>query len=360
MVATRRDEERVSPSAASVRISGVGVEVPSNVVTTLDVERRAALVERFGVERGWLEQVTGVRERRWADPDDQPSQFAALAGWKALADAGADPLSIDTLIYTGITRDCLEPATANLVADALGARGARVFDVTNACNSLIDGIDIADALIRAGKARRVLVTSGEHASTTINWRAHSIQEMLQSVTGFVIGDGGGAVVVEASDDPQRGVRQREFRSDPTHWRHAVAGRFRSPTQACTTCGGTLDYHFRCSAREVFAAAFRLLSSAMEAVLERTGWSWDELDVVFCHQPSKRFIDNGIEQLGEPARRILREKLWSTAERFGNMSTCSLPLAMAEARAAGALVPGKKALLLTAASGVSAAAMTVIW
>src|SRR5213594_4926931 len=157
-------------SVSTVRITGVGVELPADVVTTAEVEERAGLRERFGLEPGWLEHVTGVQTRRWASPEVQPSELATAAGRKALARAGLDPLEVDTLVFAGITRDCLEPATANLVADAVGARHARVFDLVNACNSLIDAIDVGDSLIRTGKARRVLVTTGERASWSINWK----------------------------------------------------------------------------------------------------------------------------------------------------------------------------------------------
>jgi len=345
-------------SVRGTRITGIGAEVPPDIIPTAEVEERAGISERFGFEPGWLERVTGVRERHWAAPDVQPSELATLAGRKALEDAHVDPLEIDTLVFTGITRDCLEPATANLVAEALGARNARVFDLINACNSLVDGIDVADSLIRSAKARRVLLTTGERASLAINWQARTVDEMLKSVAGLVVGDGGGALVVEPSDDPERGFRAREFRSDATQWRHAVGGQFRVSTQACEICGSLLDRRFMCDGRSLFAAAFSLLRPTMELVMEQTGWAYEDLDVVFCHQPTKRFVDNGIRLLGDAA--VAGAKLWTIADRFGNMSTCSLPLAMAEARDAGALVPGAKVLMLAPSSGVSAAAVTMVW
>src|SRR5207247_5966655 len=112
-------------------ITGVGAEIPSRVVTSAEVEARAR-IERFGFERGWLEQVTGVRERRWADPAVHPSQLAAAAARKALAHAEVDPLAVDVVVFCGITKDFIEPATCNAVAEAVGARDARVFDLTNA------------------------------------------------------------------------------------------------------------------------------------------------------------------------------------------------------------------------------------
>src|SRR5262249_53010942 len=148
---------------AGIRITGVGAEIPPRVISTAEMEEQADN-GRFGFEPGWLERVTGVRERHWAAPDATPSALAAAAGRKALADAGRDASEIDTVLFAGITKDYVEPATANIVADALGATEARVFDVMNACNGFIDGIDVAQSLIRAGKALRGLVTTGAEDS----------------------------------------------------------------------------------------------------------------------------------------------------------------------------------------------------
>src|SRR5439155_619403 len=252
-----------------------------------------------------LEHVTGVRTRRWASPEVQPSELAAAAGEKALARAGLDPLEVDTLIFAGITRDCLEPATANLVAEAVGARNARVFDLITACNSLVDAIDVGDSLIRSGKAERILVATGERASLAINWQAQTMEELLQSVASLVVGDGGGAVVLEPSDDPGRGLRAREFRSDATQWRHAIGGRFRPGTQACQLCGGLLDPTFRCNGRDLFAAAFSLLYPTMETVMARTGWGSDEL-VAAVHLANRAVLRAFVEVVDTMAGRAALE------------------------------------------------------
>jgi len=343
-------------NGTGVRISGLGAEIPPGVVTSAEVEERAGL-KRLGFEPGWLERVTGVRERRIAAPDVLPSQLAVAAATRALADAGIGPLDVDTLIFTGITRDCMEPATANVVADALGAREARVFDLDNACNGVIDGLDVADSLIRTGKARRVLIATGERASWSINWQPQSKEETLRSVAGLVVGDGGGALVVEACEDAERGLRARDFRSDATQWRHATGGRFR-PETVCASCGSRLDAPFLCEGRDLTMAAAAIMIPAMYAVMERTGWTYRDLDVVFCHQPSRRFVDKMIGYLGVAAKGL--PKLWVNVDRLGNVSTCSLPIAMTQAKEAGALVPGARVLLLAPASGVSAGAVTLVW
>ena len=347
----------MDPAPDRVRITGVGAELPAHVVTTAEIERRIGLAQA-GLGCGWLERVTGVRERRWASPETMPSTLAAAAGRRALAHAGLDALAIDTLLYTGITRDFIEPGTSNVVQEALGARNARVFDLTNGCNGLIDGLDVAASLIRAGRAQRVLVTTGEHASISINWRARTTEDFLRSAAGFVVGDGGGALVVEASDDPARGLRAWQQRSDGRHWRHAIGGRFRPTTEACDACDSPLDVRFLCDGRALIAAILEVMPRVMDAVLAKTGWSWDDLDLVFCHEASRRFIDTGIALIGNPGS--LERKIWSTVGRFGNTSTVSLPLAMSEALAAGALVPGAKVMLLGASSGISVAAATLVW
>src|SRR5437879_12842476 len=107
----------------------------------------------------------------------------------------------------------------------MGARNARVFDLLNACNSLVDAIDVGDSLIRSGKAERVLVATGERASLAIGWQARTMEELRQSVASLVVGDGGGAIVLEPSDDPGRGLRAREFRSDTPQGPPASRGRF---------------------------------------------------------------------------------------------------------------------------------------
>jgi len=204
----------------------------------------------------------------------------------------------------------------------------------------------------------VLVTTGEHASIAIDWRAQTPNEMLRAAAGLVVGDGGGALVVEPSDDAARGLRAWEQRSDGRHWRHAIGGRFRPTTEACASCGSPMDVRFLCDGRALIGAILEVMPEVMNRVLAKTGWAYDDLDFVFCHEASRRFIDTGIAILGNPGN--LEQKIWSTVGRFGNTSTVSLPLAMSEALAAGALVPGAKVMLLGASSGISVAAATLVW
>lgn len=346
-----------SGSATRARIAATAVELPQRCVSTAEVEE-CVDITRFGFDPGWIERVTGVRERRWADPHVKPSDLAAAAGRKALRDANLDPQQIDTLLFCGITRDFIEPATANVVADTLGIGSARAFDITNACNGVIDGIDVGDSLIRSGKARRVLVTTGETASISINLRPRDVDEFMLSVAGLVISDGGGAVVLEASSG-EHGILERVVRTDPSHWRLATGGRFRHGDERCGACGSLVDMPFLCEGRAVLEVGMRLMLPVIADVLERTGWTYEDVSIVFCHEASKRFVESGSEQLGND-RSNLTPRFWSTVEQWGNTSTFSLPLQISQAHRAEALAPGTKSLLVAGGAGFSVAAMTVLW
>jgi len=342
----------------AVRITAVAAEIPPHVVTAAEVEERAGIAARFRLEPGWLERTTGVRRTRWAPPDMPASELAVRAARKAVAGAGLPPADVDALVYAGMTRDCVAPATATVVADALGAHRARVFDLTNASNGVVDALDVADALIRCGKAERVVITTGERGSLAALDRAPTLDALRRAAGVLVAGDAGGALVVEPSDDRTRGLRARDFRSAPVHWRNAVVGRMRAGSAACELCGSVVDRHAACDGPAVLEAVLGLLQPAATQVLAATGWDVDDLDVVFSHQPTKRAVEHALARLGPLADAA--PKLWSTAERFGDTTSCSIPLAMAEAAEAGILVPGAKVLVLAPSFGASAAALTLVW
>lgn len=340
-----------------VRVAGIGVEIPPYVVTTKEVEERAGICKRFGYKEGWLELSTGVRERRWASAETLPSELATMAGIKALRKAGIDPETIDMVIFGGVSRDFMEPAVANVVAEGVGARRALAFDVSNACNGVMQSLDIADSMIRSGRASRILVTSGERASIGYNWEPQSLDELIHSVAAYMLGDGGGAMVVEATDDAERGIQQRVARTDSSRWRLAIGGRFR-PTDPCKECGRMMDRYVHCNGPEIQEVAFGMMVPVLTEVMERTGWGNDDLDIFFCHEASRRFIDAMLQEQGDALSPW--SKAWRIVERYGNTSTVSLPLGMCEAEAAGALTPGKRIMLCGPGAGITIFGLTMVW
>jgi 3-oxoacyl-[acyl-carrier-protein] synthase III len=133
------------------RIAGIGHYVPERVVGSAALEKELCLTDRLGVPAGFIERMTGVAERRWAPPGTATSDLAALAAERALAAADLDAGDLDCIVFAAVGQDLAEPATANILQERLGARRAHVFDVKNACNSWLNGIDLADSLIATGR-----------------------------------------------------------------------------------------------------------------------------------------------------------------------------------------------------------------
>jgi len=343
-------------SVSTVRITGVGAELPADVVTTAEVEERAGLRERFGLEPGWLEHVTGVRTRRWHHRRcSRASSPRRRAGRPSSARAGPARGRHAHLRrhHARLPRACHGEPRRRCDGGAQRARLRPAQRLQQPGRRDRRG-RLADP---QRKAELVLVATGERASLAISWQARTMEELLEAVASLVVGDGGGAVVLESSNDPGRGLRAREFRSDPTQWRHAIGGRFRPGTQACEVCGGLLDRTFRCNGRNLFAAAFGLLSPTMETVMERTGWSYDDLDVIFCHQPTKRFVEKAIPFLGDVAGRPGSSGAPPSATGTRARPAWRSPCRRRRRPDAGRGGEGTGA---GPSSGVSAAAMTMVW
>ncbi|NUR90011.1 MAG: ketoacyl-ACP synthase III, partial [Nonomuraea sp.] len=186
------------------RITRTATYLPPTLLTSEEVERR---IEGYRPPRGIVERMTGIRARHVADPDQQASDLAVAAA-RSLAEGS------DLLVFASASQDLVEPATAHIVAAKLGL-SCPVFDVKNACNSLLNGIQVAEALILAGQYRRVLVCTGETPSRAIRWQVRDRAQFVDSFAGYTLSDAGAAVVVEA--DPARGIFYRDFAAESTAW-----------------------------------------------------------------------------------------------------------------------------------------------
>lgn len=147
-------------------VTGVGRYLPERKITTEEMEEMAGY-DKFGVRYGLCKMLTGCETRYYAAEDEYSSDLSMKASLKAMEQAGVQPSDIDAVLFCSITQDFAEPATANVVADKLDIRNAYVFDVKNACNAFMSGVDLADSLIKTGKAETILVTSGEALSKWI-------------------------------------------------------------------------------------------------------------------------------------------------------------------------------------------------
>ncbi|WP_433247821.1 3-oxoacyl-ACP synthase III family protein [Streptosporangium sp. CA-135522] len=308
------------------RITGVATYLPDRTLTSAEVEQR---IEGYVPYQGVVERLTGIRSRHVAHDDQQASDLAAEAARRL------DHTGVDLLIFASASQDMVEPATAHIVAAKLGL-SCPVFDVKNACNSMLNGIQVAEALILSGAHRRVLVCSGEIPSRAIRWRVRDRAQFVDSFAGYTLSDTGAAVLVTA--DLERGIFYRDFSADSTAW-------------AIGTLPGGGSAHPRDPEYSYFQGDGRRLKEAFELVgpdiflnaLKRTGLSWDDFAVVAVHQVALPYLRFLATALGIPD-----DKLVVSLTEHGNCASTTLPLQLT----LGTWEPGDRVALLGLGGGIS--------
>jgi 3-oxoacyl-[acyl-carrier-protein] synthase-3 len=225
---------------------------------------------------------------------------------------------------------------------------APVMDVKNACNSVINGMQVADALIRTGQYRRVLVASGEKTSVSVRWRLDDPKQFVPSFPGYVMGDAGAAVILEASDDPEGGIRASRFVAESTHWNVGTL-----------PGGGTMRGHdpdagyFDMDGAGLQKAFLELGPEPVETMLRDGGYSMDDFDLVAIHQVALPYLAPIFERLG-----VRSDRTVVTVAEHGNIASATLPLQLRLARERGIVGPGSLVLLIGLAGGISLGLMVV--
>ncbi|MBM7505629.1 3-oxoacyl-ACP synthase III family protein [Agromyces aurantiacus] len=329
------------------RIAGLGIHLPDDRRTTEETEARLA-AENPGLRlpSGLIARLTGVRGVHVRHDGWQTSDLAVAAARRALAQS---PGPVDLLVFASASQDLIEPATAHIVAAKLGV-AAPVMDVKNACNSLLAGMQVAEALIATGQARRALVVSGEQPSHAVRWRLESSAQFLRSFPGYTMSDGGAAVLLEASDDPGVGIIGSRFAAHSEHWRIGTL-----PT------GGSLNPHaqggsyFDMDGRALERAFARVGLGIFGDTLAALGVHRDELDFVAVHQVALPMHRRIVDLLGvDPA--ITEE----TVSSHGNLASVSLPLQLHRAVEQGRVGPGSLVALVGLAGGISLGVTVLRW
>jgi len=334
-------------SAAPVtrgRITGLGFHVPDRVVTNDD------LAQLMDTSDEWIVERTGIRERHYVAPGEGTSHLASAAARKALADAGRKPAEVDFVVVATISQDWMFPGAAVQVQDALGLGTVATMDVRNACSGFVYALATADAFVRTGAYRCVLVIGAETQSTGLDLTTRG-RDMA-----VLFGDGAGAVVVEP-DDSGRGVVAVALHGEGSLarelWAEAptslVAGRMTPEMMA-------EGRHFpRMNGREVFKHATRRFPEVIREVVDKAGATLDEVALVVPHQANKRIGDAVAERLGLPA-----EKMFQNIDRYGNTTAASVPIALTEARDEGRVKPGDLVVLAAFGSGFAWGAVALRW
>ncbi|MGV8885404.1 MAG: 3-oxoacyl-ACP synthase III family protein [Microbacteriaceae bacterium] len=333
----------------SSRIAGLGVYLPEQWRSTpqTELDLRAAN-PGLRLATGLIHRLTGVEGVHVRDEGVQTSDLAAAASRIALEES---PGPIDLVIFASASQDLIEPATSHILAAKLGFE-CPVMDIKNACNSMINGMQVADALIAAGQHRRVLVASGEAPTSGVRWTLADNAQFIRSFPGYTMSDGGAAVILEATggtdDPPGTGIVDSSFHAVSRHWEVGTL-----PTGGSVNPRGGDASFFDMDGAALQAAFLELGPQPVFELLERNGLGWDDIDLVAIHQVALPYLPPIFDRLG-----VAHDKSVVVVAEHGNLASVGLPLQLSLARDAGTVVPGSLVLLIGLAGGISLGLMLV--
>ena len=324
---------------ASAKIIGTGMYVPERVMTNEDFAR---IVE---TNDEWIVQRTGMKERRIAEHAQATSDLAAEACRNAISNAAITPEEVDLIICATITADNILPSTACWIQDRIGCKKAAAFDLTAACSGHLYALSQARAAVLSGQARTVLVVSGETLS--------NITDYTDRGTCVLFGDGAGAAVVQASDEPDAGILYTTLYADGSGGDLMLlpAGGSRLPPSHTTIDQRLHTMQIR--GREVFKFAVLKMEELIDECLKETGLTTDQVRMVIPHQVNTRIIDAATSRMGFPP-----EKVFLNIHKYGNTGGASVAIAHDEARRQGLLGPGDIAVLIAFGGGLTWAGAVV--
>lgn len=322
-------------------VSGLGVHLPERVVTNRDFEARLETSDQWIVER------TGIRERRFAGPEETVATMSVGATGQAFARAGITANDLDAIIVATATPDHPLPSTACYLQALLGAPKAAAFDISAACSGFVYGLTMAEALICAGQGQHVLVVGGEKLTC--------ITDQNDRSTAILFGDGVGAAVVSAGSPDGRGILSTFMKSNGAlaELLYIPAGGTSAPMSEDVL--RSRSNYLKMAGREVFKHAVLTMAEACDEAIARAGIKPEEIDLLVPHQANVRIIDATAKHAGIPP-----EKVVVTVDRYGNTSAASIPMALAHAEATGRLKPGMVVLLVAFGAGFTWGSTVVRW
>ena len=347
----------VSPSTV---IRGSGMFVPDSVVTN---ERMSRLMD---TSDEWIRQRTGIEERRYARKGTSSSALGLQAATRALEDAGLEPGDLDLIVFATMTPDHYFPGNGGLLATRLGLATTHALDIRMQCAGFLSGLQVADAFIRSGTYRRVLLVGAECHASLYPWGDEEWAVMFGDSEGpvspqayewgtshrdraVIFGDGAGAFVLEANDaDDGRGFLAFEMRTDGAHW-----------DKLCVPGGGSASFPYFSpemfendgtipvvEGRQVFRLATTMMPVIVREVLAKKGLAVEDVDLLLMHQANLRINEAVQKHLGLPD-----EKVFNNIQRYGNTTAATLPLVFHEAREAGRVRDGSLLCFTALGAGV---------
>ncbi len=321
-------------------LTGWGRYAPAGILTNADLERMVDTSDE------WIVSRTGIRERRVAAAHETTASMAAVAAKRAIAVAGLDANEIDLILLATLTPDYWMPATAALVKEAIGNTRAVAMDVSAACSGFVYAYSTAQAYITAGMARHVLVIGAELLTRFLDYTDRN--------TCILFGDGAGAVVLSASDEPGGGLGI-ELTTEPqgAYMIWLPSGGSKSPPSAGTVARG--EHYIRMEGRETYRFATRTLATTALAAIEHAGLQPSDISLIIPHQANVRIIEAVAKGLD-----LSMDRMFVNVDRYGNTSAASIPIALAEAANSGRIAIGDRIVIVAFGAGFTSGAVAIEW
>jgi 3-oxoacyl-[acyl-carrier-protein] synthase III len=325
-----------------VEIVATGRHLPARILTNVELETMVDTTHE------WIMERTGIRERRIADAATGAADMAAAASRIAMERAGVLPGEVDVIVLSTATPDRLLPSTACDMQALLGATNAAAYDISAACSGFLYGLSVAEGHVASGNAEIALVVATEKMSGIVDWGDRA--------TCVLFGDGAGAAVLKRTEDgSRRGVLSSFIRSDGTLaellWR--PAGGVRVPMDIAVL--DEKSHLVKMAGREVFKAAVRSMAEAADQALMRAGLTGADIDLLIPHQANMRIIEATARYAGIPM-----EKVFVNVDRYGNMSSATIPVALDEAVEQRRLKAGDHVLMVAFGAGFTWASTVMRW
>jgi len=325
---------RAAPSQlAGVRIAGTGVAIPDRQLTNDDLARFV------DTNDDWISQRTGIQKRHLAPDEVSVRDLAREATNHALGDAAVDPRDLDLLILATLTPEMPCPSTATRLIDDLGAAPAGAMDISAACSGFVYAMNLAASLIQSAGYRHVAVVGSETMSRIVDWNDRR--------SCVLFGDGAGAAILSASDDPTQGCVFQTMRSDGSRWAELYLPQRESdlPTEDGRFSGQLNTIQL--NGREVYKFAVATTLEMIDQTLDATGIAADDIAMVIPHQSNKRILESARDKMGLP-----EEKMCINIDRYGNTSAASVPIGLREMSDAGRVNTGDLVLFLAIGGGMT--------
>ena len=322
-------------------VVGTGSYAPSRILGNAELEKMVDTSD------AWIQERTGIKERRIAAPEQATSDLALEASRRALDMAGLAAADVEAIVVGTVTPDHQFPSTAALVQGKLGNKKAFAFDVSAACAGSLYALTVADRFVASGAVKNALVIGADTLSRITDYKDRN--------TCILFGDGAGAMVLKATDDPRRGLSTIRIHTDGSlaHILVQPGGGSRDPITPEMAASGR--QYVTMNGREVYKVAVRSLEESCREVLAAEGLTPDGVTHVIAHQANKRILDATLSRLEIPA-----SKCWMNLEKYGNTSAASVPMTLDEANRAGWFKPGDVILMMAIGGGMAWGASILRW